>query len=405
MATSGAEPVTEPSARVSSATHTKAMLRRRWMAHFHRHGPSVTPDTAVEFLKKLHATAPQRTHSIICPDPISCQSDTRCPRQLAASSVNTYLRLLQTLTCTARHRHVFTSASVRAYRKSLKKDQEAKGRYANPGDPIFHAQSVEIFDAGDQIVARREEENALLRAVTAEQCLTALSFDQHLWRRNGELTAMLSRNVMTSVEPDGTERIHCGLSPQRKISGTAGLYATARAIPDDPTCPVMRLRRLQRTMDSHDIDVTARLFPILETHEGKIRARESQCAHKRSCRHSFRTHPHRKQSDCDADCEEWGWPCLTTDIVNEFLVRCCREANISTAYRVHSFRTTPVLIMLQNGVQVSTICAQMGWAENSTMWAQYARLLQFHSVHHSRVINPTAIMAAMDAARNAQPAM
>ena len=91
--------------------------------------------------------------------------------------------------------------------------------------------------------------------------------------------------------------------------------------------------------------------------------------------------------------------------MNEFLVRCCREANISTSYRAHSFRTTPVLIMLQNGVQVSTICAQMGWAENSAVWAQHARLLQFHSVHHNRVMNPTAIMAAMDAARNAQPAM
>ena len=404
MATS-VTPVTEPSARASSATHTKAMLQRRWKANFHRRGPRVTPESVVDFLKNLHSTAPQRTHSVMCPDPHSCQSDTRCPRQLAASSVSTYLRLLQVLPCTATHRSVLTSSAVRAYRKELKKDQESKGRYANPGDPIFHTQTVEIFGAGDQIAARRQEENALLKAVRAEQCLTALSFDNHLWRRNGELCAMFARNVMISIDPDGTERIHCGLSPERKISGTAGRYATARAIPGDPTCPVMRLRKLKQTLDSHDIDVTVRLFPVLEMRDGKIQARESQCTHKRACSHSFRTHPYHRQPDCHPECEEWGWPCLSTDTVNDFLIECCREANIVTSYRVHSFRTTPVLIMLQNGVQVSTICAQMGWAENSNMWAQYARLLQFHSVHHSRVINPTAIMAAMDAARNAQPAM
>jgi hypothetical protein len=44
MATS-VTPVTEPSARASSATHTKAMLQRRWKAHFHRRGPRVTPES------------------------------------------------------------------------------------------------------------------------------------------------------------------------------------------------------------------------------------------------------------------------------------------------------------------------------------------------------------------------
>jgi len=274
----------------------------------------------------------------------------------------------------------------------------------SPGGTIFEDQAAAIFHAAPSLPGP----NPLLRLaehLTFLASLAIISLDMHAWRRCGEVAGLLHDSVFVSTDSEG-RFLHIGLSPDRKIVKTAGLYAGAAERPNDPTCPIANLLTYLNACALYGVDLSSgpRLFPeIVPGPDGDPQIRTSRASHNRACAHTHKTHPDHRAPDCHRLCQEWAFPAVAVPTVNKWLHKLCAAAEVDTLHNVHALRSAPVLIMLENGTSVADINALMGWAPNSRVYEVYARTLQFHGINVSRSINVAQIRRAMASAAQSRP--
>jgi hypothetical protein len=389
----------------TSADATKILVGTSFAA-FHA-SITVTPQSVCDWLDSFHPSAPHRTPGFGCRN-TACTKPNCCTPQLAHSSLASCLRLLRTTPTGIPHAGATRSPLVKAHMRKLKRHQTSRGRHPTPGGTIFQDQAEELFTAAPALAATLTENGKVLSHLTFLATLTVTSFDMHLWRRAGEITAILHDSVTISTDADGNETLHIGNSPRRKITGTMGLYACCPARPGCPTCPLRNLRNYLAALELYDVDLRHghRLFPELCLDSlGDPAIRRKRASHKAACPHTHSEMPSRTAPDCHPQCHTLDYPAITTANVNHWLHHLCREADLITTYNVHAFRSAPVLIMLESGMAVTDINGLMGWAPNSTMWATYARMVQFHGINIPRTISIPNIRRAMHSAARSQPVL
>ena len=119
-----------------------------------------------------------------------------------------------------------SSLPVRQYLAALKRSQGSAGRYTSPGGTIFEEEAHEIFYAAPA-VAGPSPETQLGSYLALLASLAIMSLDMHAWRRAGEIAGQLHDAVFVTTDSAGAQYIHIGLSPDRKMMKSAGLYAGA----------------------------------------------------------------------------------------------------------------------------------------------------------------------------------
>ena len=385
--------------RLTSATTTRKHLEKVFLEH-HASMP-VSPASVCEWIAALHSAAPRRTKGINCRSN-TCADPSCCVRQLASSTLGTYMRLLKTTATGKLHRATLESDAVTSLLKELKDYQTERGRHQTPGAPVFKDTAEEILLAAETHIAELLARGLLMEALTARQAACAIAFDLWLWRRCGDLLELRWDRVTLSTDSSGLRRIHLELLHQKVMSCGNGRYATTVERPGDPTCALHQLDLLLAFMASNELDIQpgTKLFAQFHLVEGNCVIRLTRTEHKHACQHSF---PAALQPNCNEDCFQWSFPSVNTTSVNNMLRTFCALANVSTDYRVHGLRSAPVLLMLANGTKVSNINVLMGWSDNSTMWKLYARQAQFASVQLARVIDPAEIQRTIDAAASSKP--
>ena len=396
----------------TSADRTKLMIGASFAA-YHSGDPdaglpcrSVTSESIIEWLKSFHPTSPHRTPGFGCRH-ATCTDDACCKPQIAHSSLGSYSRLLKYTPQGEKYVDLIESTPVRNYLRKLKTYQTSRGRHPSPGDTIFEEEANELFCAAPGLLATVALEPSPISVLIVLQTMCIISFDWYCHRRGGEVAGLLYDTVAITTGPTG-EFLHIGLSPDRKITKTPGLYAGCAARPGDPTCPVANLKNYLAACKLHGLDLEngPRLFPeIIADRHGDPCIRVARASHKRSCPHDHRTSPNRRRDDCHPHCEAWTFPALQLTIVNKWLHRLCELAEVNTNYNVHSLRSAPVLIMLANGTSITDINAMMGWAPTSHIWKVYAKTMQYHSLYAPRHIDVSAIEAAIDSARRSVPVL
>ena len=401
----------------TSADRTKLMIGASFAA-FHCADPDaprhrcrqpcrpVTSESKVEWLESFHPSSPHRTPGFGSRH-AACTDDACCKPQIANSSLGSYSRLLKYAPQGEKYVHLIESSPVRDYLRKLKAYQTSRGRCPSPGDTLFEEEATELFCVAPALLATVSLEPSPITLLTLLQSLATLSLDMHCWRRAGEVAGVLYDTVAITNDPAG-EFLHIGLSPDRKISKTPGLYAGCAARPGDPTCPVANLKNYLTACQLYGLDLHhgPRLFPeIIANPHGEPCIRVARASHKRSCPHDHRTSPHSRRDDCHPHCEAWTYPALQVPVVNKWLHRLCELAEVTTNYNVHSLRSAPVLIMLANGTSITDINALMGWAPTSHIWKVYAKTIQFHSLQVPRHIDVAAIQAAIDSAGRSVPVL
>ena len=385
--------------RLTSAAITKKHLEKVFLEH-HSSTP-VSPASVCEWITSLHDSAPRRTKGINCRS-ANCSDPSCCVRQLASSTLGTYMRLLKTTATGKLHHAALKSDAVTSLLKELKDYQTERGRHQTPGAPVFKDTAEEILLAAEVHIAELLAEGRLLEALTARQAACAIAFDLWLWRRCGDLLELRWDRVTLSTDSSGLRRIHLELLHQKVMSCGNGRCATTVERPGDPTCALHQLDLLLAFMASNELDIQpgTKLFAQFHMVEGNCVIRLTRTEHKRTCQHSF---PADLQPDCDENCFQWSFPSVSTTTVNNMLRTFCTLASVSTEYRVHGLRSAPVLVMLANGTRVSNINVLMGWSDKSSMWKLYARQAQFASVQLARVIDPAEIQRTIDAAASSKP--
>ena len=388
--------------RRTSAASTKLAIGATFAAYHAGRPP--TPQSVIDWVKTLHNSAPARTPHFTCRKK-ACSDDACCKRELAHSTVGTYLRLLKNSLVGAPHRPVISSLLVRQYLAALKRSQGSAGRYTSPGGTIFEDQAHELFYAAPA-VAGPSPETQLASYLALLASLAIMSLDMHAWRRAGEIAGQQHDAIFITTDSDGAQYIHIGLSPDRKIMKSAGLYAGAVQRPGDPTCPIANVRKYLDACALYGVNLESgpRMFPEIVTGaDGDPEIRASRAAHNKACKHTYTSHPDHRTPDCHPLCEEWAFPAITTTTVNKWLHKLCAAAEVDTTYNVHTLRSAPVLIMLENGTSGADINALMGWAPNSRMHQVYARTVQFHAINVPRSINVANIRRAMASAAQSRP--
>ena len=367
----------------------------------HHTTTTISPASVCEWIAALHSTAPRRTKGINCRSN-KCSDPTCCVRQLASSTLGTYMRLLKTTATGKLHRPVLESDAVRSLLKELKDYQTERGRHQTPGAPVFKDTAEDILLAAETHIAELLAKGSLIEALTARQAACAIAFDLWLWRRCGDLLELRWDRVTMSTDSSGLRHLHLELLHQKVMSCGNGRYATTVERPGDPTCALHQLDLLLAFMASNELDIQpgTKLFAQFHMVEGNCAIRLTRTEHKHACQHNF---PAALRPDCNEDCFQWSFPSVSTTSVNNMLRTFCALANVSTDYRVHGLRSAPVLVMLANGTRVSNINVLMGWADNSTMWKLHARQAQFASVQLARVIDPAEIQRTIDAAASSAP--
>ena len=387
----------------TSADATKILVATSFAAS--RAQTPVTPHSLCGWLDSFHATAPDRTPGFGCRD-TACRKVDCCTPQLAHSSLASYLRLLRTTPTGIPHAHATRSPIVKTHMRKLERRQSSRGRRPNPGGTIFQDQAEELFTAAPAMSATLLEDGKAVPCLAFLAILAMTSFDMHLWRRKAEVTAILFDSVAVSVDSEGNETLHIGNSPRRKMTATAGLYACCPARPGRPTCPLTNLRNHLAALELHDTGLQTgfRLFPEFCLDDlGDPTIRRARATHKASCPHTHSDMPSDLAPDCHPQCQLLDCPSIATATVNLWPHRLCREADITTTYNVHAFRSAPVLIMLESGMSVTDINGLMGWTPNSTVWVTYARMVQFHGINIPRTISIPNIRRALHSAARSQP--
>jgi len=387
----------------TSADNTKIAIGATFLA-FHSDGRPVTPQSIIDWMKSLHAAAPSRTPNFTCRAK-PCSDDKCCKPELAHSSIGTYLRLLKHCHAGAPHRRAIESPEVRKHLRELKRTQGAAGRHPTPGGTIFEEEALELFYASPA-VAIPLLPTRIVAYLALLQSLVVISFDMHCWRRAGEVAGLFFDTVFVTTNADGDRFLHIGLSPDRKIHKSAGLYAGAPERPNDPTCPIRNLEIYLQACERYGLCLADghRLTPEITTGpDGDPIIRRSRASHNSKCKHTYSTHPDHRADDCHPLCQEWAFPAVTVPTVNKWLHKLCVAAEVDTRYNVHALRSAPVLIMLENGTSIADINALMGWAPNSRIYQVYARTVQFHSINVSRSINVQQIRNAMASAAQSRP--
>ena len=162
--------------RLTSATTTKKHLEKVFLEH-HATTP-ISPASVCEWTTALHSTAPRRTKGTNCRTN-KCSDPSCCVRQLASSTLGTYMRLLKTTATGKLHRPVLESDAVRSLLKELKDYQTERGRHQTPGAPVFKDTAEDILLAAETHIAELLAKGSLIEALTARQAACAIAFD--LW--------------------------------------------------------------------------------------------------------------------------------------------------------------------------------------------------------------------------------
>ena len=137
--------------RLTSATITKKHLEKVFLEH-HASIP-VSPASVCEWITALHGTAPRRTKGINCRFD-KCADPSCCVRQLASSTLGTYMRLLKTTATGKLHRAALQSDAVTSLLKELKDHQTERGRHQTPGAPVFKDTAEEALLAAETDICR-----------------------------------------------------------------------------------------------------------------------------------------------------------------------------------------------------------------------------------------------------------
>jgi hypothetical protein len=329
-----------------------------------------TVDMVKAFFDMRNLQQSRRTINRMCeedPGGSGCTDDKCCKPELAANSIDTYIKSMLRLVDNhelSNWSGVFRHPNLKQYVENTRREQARQGRGDKSSPVWFFRDAVQYFTHQLEQINDASTPYETLR-VTQLTCMVAMTAKCGL--RFKAVANLLANGLYKSFDKHTNATTYHVSSNIDKANLDSFLAQFKPSDKHDITCPVYWIERYLSSLDTYDCyigtansqnGVSPLLFPRLcKQANGAV---------------SIRMNAFGQQGTTAR------WLSVTTDMVNTHLSKFCTFIDMPYHLTIHGLRGSKTIILLQQDISIKQLNAEMGWAANSVTWQQYARLLQLH---------------------------